>query len=184
MTRRRPSSSDLVRRVAALCCGLGLSLAAVAEAPSPVDVVEGLASYYGSKFHGRKTASGERFDKTAFTAASNRFPLGSSVAVRRPANGLCVVVRINDRMHSRHRARIVDLSKAAADYLEMRQAGVTRVEVVRLDDRLIERRHLACADVFPSVTDVTKDIVGPDDDVGYNPQTTIILRSDSELSLP
>ncbi|MBS4017376.1 MAG: septal ring lytic transglycosylase RlpA family protein [Dechloromonas sp.] len=184
MTRRRPSSSDLVRRVAALCCGLGLTLAAVAEAPSPVAMVEGLASYYGSKFHGRRTASGEVFDKTVFSAASNRFPLGSHVAVLRPSNGLCVVVRINDRMHRRHRARVIDISKSAADYLEMLQAGVVKVKVALLDESLQARGHLACADAFASPARENADAVGVGGDVGYNPSGMINLGPSPGISPP
>jgi len=160
----------------ALCCGLGLTMVAVADsAPRPVDAVEGLASFYASKFHGRKTASGEIFDKTSFTAASNRFPLGSQVAVLRPANGLCVVVRINDRMHRRQRARIIDLSKAAADYLEMLQAGVVKVRVVLLDESLQARGHLACSDAFADPARENADMVGVDGDVGYNSSGMINL---------
>lgn len=160
-------------------------MAATADAPSPpVDVLEGLASYYGSKFHGRKTASGEIFDKTAFSAASNRFPLGSQVAVLRPANGLCVVVRINDRMHRRHRARIIDISKAAADYLEMLQAGVVKVRVVLLDESLQARGHLACADAFASPARENAAAVGVGGDVGYNPSGMINLGPSPGISPP
>jgi rare lipoprotein A len=177
--------SDCFRRVVALCCGLGLSVVALADAPPPAaNVVEGLASFYASKFHGRKTASGEIFDKTAFTAASNRFPLGSQVAVLRPANGLCVVVRINDRMHRRQRARIIDLSKAAADYLEMLQAGVVKVQVVLLDESLRARGHLACAYAFGAPPGDLVDVPGEAGDVGYNPGTADFLRPDTGISIP
>lgn len=177
--------SDRFRRVVALCCGLGLSVVVLADAPPPANnVVEGLASFYASKFHGRKTASGEIFDKTEFTAASNRFPLGSRVAVLRPANGLCVVVRINDRMHRRHRARIIDLSKAAADYLEMLQAGVVKVRVALLDESLQARGHLACADVFGVSSGEVLDAPGKADDVGYNPGSAYFLRPDTGISIP
>jgi len=92
----------------------------------------GAASYYGSGFHGRLTASGERFDKYDMTAASNRFPLGTWVAVRRESDGRCVIVRINDRMHPRHRTRIIDLSRGAAEQLRMISAGVVMVRVAPL----------------------------------------------------
>lgn len=97
-------------------------------------VLKGKASYYGKtgKFQGRRTASGERFDRQAFTAASNRFPLGSWVAVRRPGSEHCVVVWVNDRMHSRHKQRIIDLSLAAAESINMVRAGVVRVEARQL----------------------------------------------------
>lgn len=98
------------------------------EALGPI--LRGKASYYGKtrKFQGRRTANGERFDSRAFTAASNRFPLGSWIAVRRPGTEHCVVVWVNDRMHSRHKQRIVDLSLAAAESIQMVAAGVVAVE--------------------------------------------------------
>lgn len=97
-------------------------------------ILRGRASYYGKsqKFHGRRTANGERFDGRAFTAASNRFPLGSWIAVRRPGSEHCVVVWVNDRMHGRHRERIVDLSLAAAQAIDMVRAGVVPVEARQL----------------------------------------------------
>ncbi|MGE5385486.1 MAG: septal ring lytic transglycosylase RlpA family protein [Betaproteobacteria bacterium] len=96
--------------------------------------LRGAASYYSYSFHGRRAASGERFDAKAMTAASNRFPLGSWVAVRHLGNDRCVVVRINDRMHARHRVRIIDLSRGAAEKLRMISAGVAMVRVARLNE--------------------------------------------------
>lgn len=97
-------------------------------------ILRGSASYYGKtkKFQGRRTASGERFDAKVFTAASNRFPLGSWVAVRRPGTDHCVVVWVNDRMHSRHQVRILDLSLAAAQAIKMVSAGVVPVQARQL----------------------------------------------------
>lgn len=98
-----------------------------AELPS-----EGLASFYGGKFHGRRTASGEVFDKKKFSAASNHFPLGTWLAVHRPDNGQCAIVRVNDRMSRRQQHRLLDLSKSAAEYLGMLRAGISRVQVAVL----------------------------------------------------
>ncbi|MDR3323312.1 MAG: septal ring lytic transglycosylase RlpA family protein [Zoogloeaceae bacterium] len=97
-------------------------------------VLLGKASYYGKtdKFQGRRTANGERFDARVFTAASNRFPLGSWIAVRRRGMTHCVVVWVNDRMHPRHKVRIVDLSYAAAQALGMIRVGVADVEARQL----------------------------------------------------
>ena len=91
--------------------------------------VLGLASHYGSRLHGRRTASGEKLDKMSFTAASNRFPLGSLVLVRRLDNTACAVVRINDRMSRQHRLRIIDVTHEAGRHLGMLRAGVVRVEL-------------------------------------------------------
>ena len=94
--------------------------------------LHGLASFYGFGFVGRRTASGERFDPYRFAAASNRFPLGSLVAVLRPDTGRCVAVRINDRMHARHRRRVIDVTRGVAERLGMLRAGVVVVRVIGL----------------------------------------------------
>ena len=91
--------------------------------------LHGSASFYGPGFHGRRTATGESFDMRNFTAASNRFPLGSWVAVRRLDNNRCAVVKVNDRMHARHRKRVIDVSRAVAEYLDMIRSGVVLVRV-------------------------------------------------------
>ena len=120
----------------------------------PADIIDddgqglrGQASFYGKSFQGRKTSTGERFDRREFTAASNRFPLGSRVAVRRIDNDRCAVVKINDRMHARHRKRVIDVSYGVAEYLGMLRAGVVfvRVAPVRHDGLLGED---ACHSAF------------------------------------
>jgi len=92
----------------------------------------GLASFY-SKWHaGRRTASGEKYDPTALTAAHRTLPFGTRLQVTNVANGRSVVVRVNDRGPT-VRNRIVDLSRSAADRLDMVADGVTRVNVRVLD---------------------------------------------------
>lgn len=93
-------------------------------------VQTGLASWYGRKFHGRPTASGEIYSMYGMTAAHATFPIPSYARVRNPKNGKEVVVRINDRGPF-HRDRIIDLSYAAAAKLDVLR-GVTKVEVERL----------------------------------------------------
>lgn len=88
----------------------------------------GMASWYGPKFHGRKTASGERYDKYEMTAAHRTLPMPSIVRVTRLDNGRSVKVRINDRGPFAHN-RIIDLSQAAAEKLDMIRAGTARVRV-------------------------------------------------------
>ena len=90
--------------------------------------LQGTASYYGGKFHGRKTASGERFDKEALTAAHKTLPLGTQVRVTNLRNGESVDVKINDR-GPYVRGRIIDLSKGAARELGMLGAGTAKVKV-------------------------------------------------------
>ncbi|MBL0729217.1 septal ring lytic transglycosylase RlpA family protein [Piscinibacter sp. HJYY11] len=93
-------------------------------------VEKGLASWYGRKFHGRPTASGERYDMYAMTAAHKTMPLPSYARVRNPANGREVIVRVNDRGPF-HEGRIIDLSYTAAMRLGVLN-GVAPVEVERL----------------------------------------------------
>ena len=90
----------------------------------------GLASWYGRKFHGRKTASGEVYDMYAMTAAHPTLPIPSYARVRNPANGREVLVRVNDRGPF-VAGRIVDLSYAAAFKLDLLR-GVAPVELERL----------------------------------------------------
>src|ERR1700692_1637581 len=78
----------------------------------------GTASWYGPKFNGRRTASGERYDMRELTAAPPALPFGTLVQVTNVENGRQVVVRINDRGPFGHR-RIIDLSYAAARQLAM-----------------------------------------------------------------
>ena len=96
----------------------------------PALVDRGLASWYGRKFHGRRTASGERYDMHALTAAHKTLPFGTTVRVRSVATGKEVVVRINDRGPYRHQ-RIIDLSQAAIASLGLKNRGVTTVELWR-----------------------------------------------------
>lgn len=166
MTKRRPWWCDFRRGAAALAVGLlllpvsasaaGNERAVRKKAAKPnAEVIggaelldagatglHGMASFYGPGFHGRRTATGEVFDQRGYTAASNRFPLNTWVAVRRMDDDRCVVVKINDRMHSSHRRRVVDLSRGAAEALGMIRAGVVLVRVAGLNG---PRDPSACA---------------------------------------
>lgn len=100
------------------------------EAP-PLRVLEGRASYYADSLAGRPTASGEPYDPTALTAASRDLPFGTVVRVVRVDDDgqdmASVVVRVNDRGPHRDHTRILDLSRAAAEALDMIRAGVVRI---------------------------------------------------------
>lgn len=87
----------------------------------------GMASWYGPGFHGRKTASGERFNQNDLTAAHRNLPFGTRVRVVDQATGRSIVVRINDRGPFAH-GRVIDLSKASAEALGVR--GLARVKLV------------------------------------------------------
>lgn len=88
----------------------------------------GLASWYGDAHQGRPTATGERFDMNALTAAHKTLPLPGLVEVTNLSNGRSVVVRVNDRGPFVD-GRIIDLSRGAADAIGLRQAGVGEVRV-------------------------------------------------------
>jgi rare lipoprotein A len=94
-------------------------------------VQRGIASWYGKKFHGQKTSSGEIYDMFAMTAAHPTFPIPSYARVTNVKNGRSVVVRINDRGPF-HSNRIIDLSYAAAVRIGIAQAGSGLVEVERV----------------------------------------------------
>ena len=92
----------------------------------------GVASWYGKRFHGKKTSSGETYDMYSMTAAHTILPLPSYVKVTNPANGRSVIVRVNDRGPFKH-SRIIDLSFAAAYKLGYTNKGSTLVEVEAID---------------------------------------------------
>ena len=125
-----------LRRAFPAVAAIGLLLAACApEAPPPPPAPPapsfsqvGVASYYAAKFENRKTADGERFKSSGFTAAHRTLPLGTIVRVTNLENQRSVVVRVNDRGPFIRR-RIIDLSPAAARALGIRDQGLMRVRI-------------------------------------------------------
>lgn len=112
--------------VAVLLCLIAIP-AWAEEKPDPPPQ-DGVASYYGRGFHGRKTANGERFNKHELTAASKTLPLGTKVEVTNKETGESVDVRINDR-GPYVKGRTIDLSEGAAKEIGMKRQGVARVEI-------------------------------------------------------
>ncbi|MES2712005.1 MAG: septal ring lytic transglycosylase RlpA family protein [Pseudomonadota bacterium] len=115
---------------------LGLALAillpTIASADVPrLQMEEAIASYYGPGFHGRRTASGARFDSWASTAAHRTLPFGARIRVLNPANGRAEEVVITDRGPFKP-GRDFDLSAGTATRLGLRERGVGRVLVQRL----------------------------------------------------
>lgn len=159
MTKRRPWWSDRLPRLARHLVWLaGCACLASAQASpalldallqdEPPELKRGLASFYSNRFHGRRTASGEIYNRHALTAASNHFPLGSWVAIRHPASQRCAIVRINDRMHGRHTRRVVDLSQAAAARLGVLRLGVANIEMAALDAGSPAHDEAVCRQAF------------------------------------
>ncbi len=97
-------------------------------------VEQGIASWYGTKFHGRRTSSGETYDMYAMTAAHKTLPLPTYARVTNKKNGRSIIVRINDRGPF-HDNRIIDLSYAAATKLGIVTMGTGLVEVRAIDPR-------------------------------------------------
>jgi peptidoglycan lytic transglycosylase len=143
----RAGSAGVRRRTAALLAAAALSILALQacaanpkvrykfppeEAPSAGTVVEGIASWYGPGFHGKRTASGERYDQNALTAAHPYWSFGTRVRVTLLSSGKSVVVRINDRFPS-YKGRVIDVSRGTAKAIGLIGPGTGRVrlEVVR-----------------------------------------------------
>lgn len=91
-------------------------------------VQHGMASWYGAEEEGRLTADGERFNRHEFTAASRHFPFNTIVRVTNENNGRSVEVRINDRGPFA-RGRVLDVSEAAANSLDMKTSGTVPVKI-------------------------------------------------------
>ena len=118
----------------------------------------GLASWYGSAFHGRLTAKGEVYDSSHLSAAHPTFPLPSYARVTNMENGTSVIVRVNDR-GPYHPGRIIDVSDKTAEMLDMKRMGTAKVNVqyvgrAQMDGRdmpFLMASYIRKGDRFPSV---------------------------------
>ncbi len=141
MRRPQPRPDDRARGPLATALAAGLAAGLLAgcatttrlESPNRGTTQKGLASWYGAKFHGRPTASGEIYDMNRISAAHKQLPLGTVVLVKNRDNGKKLRVPINDRGPF-IKGRIIDLSVAAARRLDMFGQGLAnvRIKVVRL----------------------------------------------------
>ena len=116
----------------------------------------GMASWYGPSFSGGKTANGEIFDETKFTAAHRTLPMPSLVRVTNLENGIGITLKVNDR-GPYARDRIIDLSSAAAEVLRIKEKGTARVRVEILPEESKNLKELAIAsqntDIYePNIT--------------------------------
>ncbi|KAL0265443.1 UNVERIFIED_CONTAM: hypothetical protein PYX00_011052 [Menopon gallinae] len=137
------------------------------SAHEEIEVVAGLASWYGEDFHGKLTANGETYDMTALTAAHRTLPFGTKVKVVNLLNNRCVVVRINDRGPFKEE-RIIDVSKAAAEELDFIRNGIVPVRIEILvkgengssiclsKDKIDSNSSLAIADKTSNVVSASK----------------------------
>lgn len=144
MARLRRTFPCVIVAVAALCCACSTAARAPrhhlvdrdypAPALTPRGTEIGVSSWYGPGFHGQATASGERYDQGAMTAAHRTLPLGTWVEVRNLANGRATTVRINDRGPYKI-GRVLDLSYAAAQQIGLIGPGTAEVEIRLRDAR-------------------------------------------------
>jgi rare lipoprotein A len=111
-----------------LLCAGSPTFAAQPQKTSTRDVQYGVASWYGRHWRGRRTASGAFFDDRALTAAHRTLPIGSKVRVTNLSNGKSVVVMVNDR-GPYIRRRLIDLSRAAAEWIGFTHRGLARVKL-------------------------------------------------------
>jgi rare lipoprotein A len=118
---------SLLRRAALALAPLAMTFIPL---PAAAFTQTGVASYYGPELHGRRTASGERFNRNAMTAAHRTVPFGTHLKVTNLSNGRSVIVRVNDRGPF-IRGRIVDVSQGAARQIGMQGRGVARVRIQR-----------------------------------------------------
>ncbi len=119
----------ITRHKAIVSMGIALSIAVTcAQSTFAATLASGMASYYGNEFAGRRTASGEAYVPSAFTAAHRTAPFGSRIRVTNLANGNEAIVRVNDR-GPWARGRIIDVSYAAATKLGLQKSGTAKVQL-------------------------------------------------------
>jgi rare lipoprotein A len=119
-----------------VACTQSRPLPSIAKSPSIIKEEEkrgrvfqtGKASWYGGRFHGGPTASGERYNQNSMTAAHKKLPMGTRVRVTNLANGKSCIVRINNR-GPYIRGRIIDLSRAAFQKISSLNSGVIHVRI-------------------------------------------------------
>lgn len=142
---------------------------------------QGVASWYGKRYHGRKTSSGEVYDMYGMSAAHPTLPLPSYVKVTNPANERFVIVRVNDRGPFKN-DRIIDLSYAAAYKLRFTTQGSTLVQVEAIDTSNLSSNNAAAAQVnvangaktTASETSVATIDTAPESQVIQNEQPTLV----------
>lgn len=125
---RKTQLMHITQKIVVSCLAL---LAFVALQAQNDNTKVGNATYYGDRWHGRRTADGSSYHKDSLTCAHRTLPFGTLLHVRNPKNGKVVVVKVTDRGPYRANT-IIDLSKAAASQIDMIRAGVAQVEVTQV----------------------------------------------------
>ena len=112
------------------------------DSPKKIIIKYGMASFYASKFNGRKTSNGETYQGAKLTAACNVLPLGTWVKVTNLRNDHSVIVQINDHLHPKNK-RLIDMSHTAAEQLGFIAYGLTRVKVEVLGELKVSKKRKA-----------------------------------------
>jgi rare lipoprotein A len=139
----------------------------------------GLASWYGSAFHGRRTANGEVYDRYHLSAAHPTFPLPSYARVTNLENGTSVIVRVNDRGPF-HENRVIDVSSKTADLLDMKRTGTAKVRVQYVGKAPLEGNDMP----YLMASYVPKGSRVPAVDPGGQIATGVMVASADSRSLP
>jgi rare lipoprotein A len=129
---RRTAALNAAMMLCLLAAGCGRRAAVNVPVIRPGTVEEGVASWYGDPYHGRRAANGEIYDMHAMTAAHPRYPFETWVRVRNETNKKTTEVRITDRGPFA-KGRILDLSRAAASEIDMIRAGTAKVRVTVIE---------------------------------------------------
>lgn len=174
------------RIIAIMITGLGGVLLCIAQT-QPVNNgyrQEGIASYYGDEYEGLNTASGEKYDSTKFTAAHPTLPFGTILTVTNTQNNKQVIVRVNDRGPSKP-VRIIDVSKAAAEQLDMLITGTAPVII---EERIPSPTVASSASpTSPSILPSPPNTSTPSENVGpppYVPTRSGAIAAEIKPSIP
>jgi rare lipoprotein A len=139
---------------------------------------EGTASWYGPGFHGRKTASGERFNTNDLTAAHKSLPFNTLLRVTNLENGRYTIVRVNDR-GPYARGRIIDLSYAAKNEIGMSGLAKVRIEIVKPDDKQETEDYSVLTLFEDAITKTSKVFIELKDKKGY--VSSLKIKPDDEF---
>ena len=123
MNTPNPRKRLMIAAILVMVSTMSMAVMAVAQTAE-----QGVASFYSDKFQGKKTSSGEVYDKNGLTASHKKLPYGTKVKVTNVANGKSVVVTVNDRMAAKNKA-VIELSRGAAEELGFAQKGKATVKL-------------------------------------------------------
>ena len=126
--RKTPAVAWVALALGLASCGHPRYVFPPAEVPAVGTVVEGMASWYGPGYDGKRTSSGEVFDQDALTAAHYRWAFGTKVRITLLSTGRSALVRINDRFPN-HKGRVIDVSRGAARAIGLIGPGTGRVRL-------------------------------------------------------